>query len=97
MVLIAFLVTHKTIERKTICLSQRIRPNGRPVVLRAREQLRACVKWDLVDCYIFLFSNFVRQYFRFRRWIFFKFLVTTKTIGCVYTPIFKNSVDGKKE
>ena len=23
-----------------------------PVVLRAREQLRACVKWDLVDIFI---------------------------------------------
>ena len=40
--------------------------------LSAREQLRACVKWDLVDCYIFIFSNFVRQYFRFRSVNFFQ-------------------------
>ena len=46
--------------------------NGRPVVLRAREQVRACVKWDLVDCYIFIFSNFERQYFRFRSVNFFQ-------------------------
>ena len=34
--------------------------------LSAREQLRACVKWDLVDRDFFIFSNFVRQYFRFQ-------------------------------
>ena len=28
--------------------------------LSAREQLRACVKWDLVDLDFFIFSNFVR-------------------------------------
>ena len=28
--------------------------------LSAREQLRACVKWDLVDRDFFIFSNFVR-------------------------------------
>ena len=50
-----FSCNHKTIERKTISLSQRIRPNGRSIVLRACEQLRACVKWDQVDCYIFIF------------------------------------------
>ena len=28
--------------------------------LSVREQLRACVKWDLVDHDFFIFSNFVR-------------------------------------
>jgi len=31
--------------------------------LSAPEQLRACVKWNLVDRDFFIFSNFVRQIF----------------------------------
>jgi len=34
--------------------------------LSAREQLRTCVKWDLVVRGFFIFSKFVRQYFRLR-------------------------------
>jgi len=34
--------------------------------LSARKQLRACVKWDLIVRDFFIFSNFARQYFRFR-------------------------------
>ena len=29
-------------------------------LLSAREQLRACVKWDLVERDFFIFANFVR-------------------------------------
>ena len=32
----------------------------------------ACLKWDLVVHEIFIFSNFVRQYFRFRSVNFFQ-------------------------
>ena len=41
-------------------------------LLSAREQLRACVKWDLVVRDFFIVSNFVRQYFRFRLVNFFQ-------------------------
>ena len=58
--------------------------------LSACEQLRVCVKWDLVVRDIFIFSNFVRQYFRFRLVNFFKFVVTTKINWMrIYTNFFK--------
>ena len=60
-------------EKYLLFTNSQIRLDGRPsrfarvgTRLSAREQLRACVKWDLVDPDIFIFSNFVRQYFRFR-------------------------------
>ena len=80
LILVNFLVTRKTIERTHFPFSQRIRPDGTPVVSHACEldwalqQLRACVKWDLVDRVdrdFFHISNFVRQYFRFRSVNFF--------------------------
>ena len=40
--------------------------------LSAREQLRAYVKWDLVVRDFFIFSNLMRQYFRFRSVHFFR-------------------------
>ena len=65
--------------------------------LSAREQLRACVKWDLVVRDFFIFSNFVRQYFRFQSVNVFKFLATTKINRVrIYINFFKNSVGGKK-
>ena len=51
--------------------------------LSAHEQLRACVKWDPVVRGFFIFSNFVRKYFRFR------------SDAYIY-QFFKNSVGGKK-
>ena len=64
-------------EKYLLFTNSQIRLDGRPrrfarvgTRLSAREQLRACVKWDLVD--IFIFSNFVGQYFRFRSVNFFQ-------------------------
>ena len=65
--------------------------------LSAREQLRACVKWDLVVRDSFIFSNFVRQYFRFRSVNFFQIFDATKINRMpIYTSFLKNSVGGKK-
>ena len=44
-------------------------------LISAREQLRACVKWHPVVHDFFIFSNFVRQYFRFRSVNFFQVFV----------------------
>ena len=78
LVLVTCLVTRKTIKGK-------ISPFHKEYVrmkagcfarvgtrLSAREQLRAYVKWDLVVLDFFIFSNFVRQYFRFRSVNFFQ-------------------------
>ena len=65
--------------------------------LSAREQLRACVKWDLVDRDFFIFSNFVRQYFRFRSVNFFQIFGDNYDESDAYIYHFlKNSVGGKK-
>ena len=77
MILVTFLVTRKMINRKNISFSQRIRIEAGRFTrvgtrLSAREHLHACVKWDLVDRDFFIFSNFVRQYFRFRSVNFFQ-------------------------
>ena len=46
LVLVTFLVTHKSIERKNISFSQRIRPGGRPVVSHACE-----IDWARVNSF----------------------------------------------
>ena len=78
MILVTFLVTRKMINRKISPFHKeyvRIEAGRFACVgtrLSAREHLHACVKWDLVDRDFFIFSNFVRQYFRFRSVNFFQ-------------------------
>ena len=65
--------------------------------LSAREQLRACVKWDLVDRDFFIFSNFVRQYFRFRSVNLFQIFGDNYDQSNAYIcQFFKNYVGGEK-
>ena len=66
-------------KKKSLFYGKYIRSDRTSVVLnawnldRAREQLHACVKWDLVDRdFFFLFCNFVRQNFRFQSVNFFQ-------------------------
>ena len=64
-----FSLTCETIERKNIPFSQKIGPDGSRLFCTrgnliergasARDQLRACVKWDLVDRDFSIFFNFV--------------------------------------
>ena len=65
--------------------------------LSARDQLRACVKWDLVDVIFSYFPTSCASISASGRWIFFKFLVTTEINQMrIYTNFWKILLVGKK-
>ena len=88
-----------SMRRAFVSYSRPIRFDGKSVnrglpVLDQARALDPCHRpegsWTLGTRMIFIFSNFVRQYFRFRSVKFFSnFWWQLRSIGWVYTPIFK--------
>ena len=60
--------------------------------LSARDQLRACVKWDLVDVTFSYFPTSSASISASGRWIFSNFWWQLRPIKCVSIPIFLKKI-----